>query len=186
MALDHSLVEGDIQPVCGGLSVPGALVDKQKDVVIREQRIGFHRLLDILLGVEQLRLYCHARYVVLEIVCDCSFSLRAFFGGDEYNAVTCLRTVDGGGSSVLQDLHALDAVRINGADILHQKAVHDIKRVGGSVRSDTADADRRHCARLGGSGDQGHARGLTLESLLHMCNRTALDIFSADRGDCSG
>ena len=49
-------------------------------------------------------------------------------GGDEDYAVTGLRSVDGCGSGVLQDLHALDHFRVEIVDVENFKTVNDEER----------------------------------------------------------
>ncbi len=56
------------------------------------------------------------------------FVLRALLRGHEDDAVRTGRTVDGGGSRILQDGHGLDVLRGQGADFAARDAVDDHER----------------------------------------------------------
>ena len=150
-------------PVGVRLAVPPAVGD---EFVPGAQQAGRVLEVDVLFGFHHLRVMAQGAPGELIIVEDTSvLGLRAALGGDEDDTVTGLRTIDGGGSGVLQDLHGLDHGRIQVLDVVHFQAIHDQERAeaGTAVGGDTADADMglfTRSARIGIDLDTG---GLALQ-----------------------
>ena len=91
--------------------------------------------------------------------------LGTALGGDQDDTVTGLRTVDGGGGGILQDLHGFNHGRIQIVDLVHLQTVHDEERSQArtGVRRDTADADGGTLTRRTGIVEDLDTGGLTLE-----------------------
>ena len=88
---------------------------------------------DVILCIQRLGNMGHLVGCQLHIIANLADTLGRLLGGDEHDAVTCLRTVDGGRSGILEDFHALDVIRVEVCDRLRTETVHDIERIGGAV-----------------------------------------------------
>ena len=165
MALGDTGAVQDVGPPGVGHAVPLAAGDH---VVAGSEAAGSeaHVPVDELFRVQDLGITAEGGAGVLEVVEDPAvLGLGTALGGDEDDTVTCLRTVDGGGSGVLQDLHGFDHGRIQVLDVVHFQTVHDHERseTGAAVGGDTADADVGLFARGAGVGVDLHAGGLALQ-----------------------
>ena len=85
-------------------------------------------ILDIVLSTEELCLLTEALASSLEAIGYVSCALRTVLGGDQYNTITCLSTVDSCRSSVLQNLHRLDERRIQILDVVNLQTINDEQR----------------------------------------------------------
>ena len=113
-------------------------------------------VVDVLLGIEDLGLLAKGLHREAAVVRDVGRAVvgGSRLGGDEYDTVTCLGSVDGCRGGVLQDLHRLDHGRIQVPDVVHLQTVHDEERSDGSgVRGITADADAGRLSRCAGGVD---------------------------------
>ncbi len=90
MLLHLAVPVGRINPVGVGDSVPVL-----QEIVLGESA-GLGHILDIFLGVKHFRSLCEGLDGPLEVVGNLAFALFAPLGGDEYDAVSCFSTVDGG------------------------------------------------------------------------------------------
>ena len=163
MAVGIALVEEDVGPVGIGLAVPPAVGD---EFLAGAQEAGGVLEVDVLLRVHHLGVVAEGAPRELVVVEDLAvLALGAALGGDEDDAVTGLRAVDGGGRGILQDFHGLDHGRIQILDVVHLQAVHDEERseAGAAVGGDTADADVGFLARRAGIRIDLDAGGLALQ-----------------------
>ena len=133
-----------------------------QQVLIEVADVGL--VVDVFLGAEDLGLLAEGLQGEAAVVGHGRVSFLAGLGGDEDDAVTCLRTVDGGGGGILEDLHGLDHGRIEVLDVVHLQAVHDEERsdVAG-VGGVTADTDISTGTRSTGGVDDLDTGGLALE-----------------------
>ena len=133
-----------------------------QQVLIEVADVGL--VVDVFLGAEDLGLLAEGLQGEAAVVGHGRVSFLAGLGGDEDDAVTCLRTVDGGGGGILQDLHGLDHGRIEVLDVVHLQTVHDEERSDGAgVRGVAADTDGCTFTRSTGRVDDLHTGGLALE-----------------------
>ena len=136
-------------------------------------------------GVEQVELLADVAHADIIGIVDVRLTVAALplLRGDEDDAVGTARAVDGGGRDVLQHLHALDVVGVDGgqrvkatldtaqarracAGILEiDEAVDDVERlVGGVDRVAATDADMTVGTRLSAAGRHVKARHLSTQS----------------------
>ena len=177
MALERTVVAvKHVEPVGIGLAVP-----RGQRLVVAGGRLVGH----VLLGIHQVGLTCQRGDAVGEIVEDAAVALLTLLRGDEHDTVTGLDTVDGRRGTVLEDLHRLDGRRIQVGDVRHLQAVHYIQRLRSAriVRAETADTDRGARTRSGRRGEHLHARGLSLQGLLCVLDRTRFEHVALHRGD---
>ena len=179
VVVHEGILIGSAEPVGVGLLVPLAVHVVEADGAFLEV------VLEELLGVHHLRGLAEALGRQLIGIADLALAL-AFAGGDHHHAVTGLSTVDGGGGTVLQDLHRLDVVRVDAGDGTGESTVHHIQRVGVVVGGNTADTDSRRGTRAGGRSEGLHTGGLALQGGLRRGDRTVGDIFRFDLGDSAG
>ena len=85
-------------------------------------------ILDIVRSLEELCLLAETLACSLEAIGYVSCALRTVLGGDQYNTITSLSTVDSCRSSVLQNLHRLDERRIQILDVVNLQTVNDEQR----------------------------------------------------------
>ena len=114
----------------------------------------------------------------------------ALAGGHEDDAVGTVGAVDGGRGGVLEDLDALDILRVEPAQVGGRAvvdAIHDPERVGVAVdRGDTADADVVAAGRVAaGLGDHDAGCG-ALEALGDGDRRALVHRLGVDGSDRSG
>ena len=155
----------DIGPVGIRDTVPFAGVNQILD---GRDVAELHLPVDVLLGVHHLGVVAQlseGELIVIEDGAVLVLVLATVLGGDENDTVTGLRTVDGGGGGVLQDLHGLDHGRIEVVDLIDLQAVHDEERAeaGAAVGGDTADADGGTFTRSAGIVEDLDTGGLALE-----------------------
>ena len=180
VTLHQTLLESDLGPVGIGVSVVVLVDDALRD------QVAFAYPGQVVFRIEGLRNVHHVVERDLRVVTDDAAAFDGLLGGDQHHTVTGLRTVDGGGSGVLEDLHALDVVRIELRDVAHAQTVDHIKRVGGGVGTVTADTHRGFGTRRTGEGDELDTGGLALEGALDIRNGTVLDVCGLDLGDGAG
>ena len=169
MALERTVVAvKHVEPVGIGFTVPRG----QRLAVAGGRLIGH-----VLLGIHQVGLAGQRGDAVGEIVEDAAVALLTLFGGDKYDAVTGLDTVDGRRGTVLEDLHRLDRRGVEVGNVRHLQAVHHIEglRCARIVRAESADTDRGTRTRSGRRGEHLHARGLSLQGLLCVLDRTRFE-----------
>ena len=118
----------------------------------------------VLTGVEDFVLTIDLLSAIVAIVGDGAFALFAALGGDKDYAVGSLRTVDGGGGSVFEDVDALDVGGIKGGDVATD-TVNKVERLSVADGTQTADVNTHAGSRLTRSGLDVDTRGLTLEGL---------------------
>ena len=157
-----------------------------------------HQLLEVLLAIFEVDVLdevitTHQRALVevlqsgLRGIVDGSLAVRTALGGHQDDTVTSLRTIDGGGGGVLQDLDGLDQGRIQILDAIHLQTVHDVERAkaGGGVGGITTDADGGAGTR-GTVGDDADTGGLTLQGGGGIGRGTVHKVGLADGGDGTG
>ena len=169
MALERTVVAvKHVEPVGISFTVPRG----QRLAVAGGRLIGH-----VLLGIHQVGLAGQRGDAVGEIVEDAAVALLTLFGGDKYDAVTGLDTVDGRRGTVLEDLHRLDRRGVEVGNVRHLQAVHHIEglRCARIVRAESADTDRGTRTRSGRRGEHLHARGLSLQGLLCVLDRTRFE-----------
>ena len=179
VVLHQGVLVGVSQPVGVGLEIPvGVEVIEAVTAVLDE-------VLHVLLGVHHLGHVVQALGGQLVGVADPAFALAAA-GRDHDHAVTGFGTVDGGGSTILQDFHRFNIVRVDTRDGVGTATVHDVERVGGTVGGDTTNLDARRGARTGGAGEHLDTGGLALEGGFRRGDGTVLDILGLHLGDRTG
>ena len=115
-----------------------------------------------------------------------SVAVLAALGGHEHDAVTGLRTVDGGGGGVLEDFDRLDQGRIQILDAAHLQTIDDVERADvAAVGRITADTDVSTVAR-GTGGDDVHAGHLALQGCGGISRGLVLQIICADGSHSAG
>ena len=151
----------DVRPVGVRDTVPLAGVDQ---IVDGCDVTELHLPVDVLLGVHHLGVVAQLSEGELIVIEDGAVLVRVLatvLGGDENDTVTGLRTVDGGGGGVLQDLHGLDHGRIEVVDLIDLQAVHDEERAEAGAFTRSAgiveDLDTGGLALEGGGGIGGGA-----------------------------
>ena len=142
-------------------------------------------ILDIFLGTEDIGLLAQGLHREAAVVGDMGRAFLTGLGGDEHDTVTGLRTVDGGGGGVLQDLDGLDHGRIQILDVVHLQTIDDEERsdVAG-VGGVTADTDVSALARSTGGVDDLDTGGLALQGGGGVGGGTVLQVLGTDR--CHG
>ena len=123
MSLCNAAGEHEVEPVGIDPAVP-ILVDHGLG-----DGTGFLHEIDVLAGIHRPRVHSEFLNRITAVIEYPSRPLLAGLSGDDDHAVTGLSTVDGGGSGILEDLYALDVLRIHGAEAGNLKAVHDIERI---------------------------------------------------------
>ena len=118
----------------------------------------------ILSGVQHVRLAGLGLPTVIRIKRNLSLSRLSALGGNQNHTVSGLRTVDSGGSGILQDINAFDIGWVQGRDITAYP-VYQIKRRSITHRTQTTDTYLHAFARLTGSRRNVHTRSLALHSL---------------------
>ena len=144
---------------------------------------------DVVLGAEDVGFLAQGLEGEAAVVGDAGVAVvgSAALGGDEDDTVTCLRTVDSGGGSVLQDLHGLDHGRIEVLDVIHLQTIDDEERSDRTgVRGITADTDRSTLTRSTGGVDDLDTGSLTLEGGGSVRRGAVLQVFRAHGGDGTG
>ena len=137
-----------------------------------------------LLGIQHLDLMGHLLDGILSVVEDARCPFGAGIGGDEHDAVTGFRPIDGGRSGVFQDFDGLDVLRIQVADITHLQSVHQIERAGrAGIRGITAYAEMGGLTRSAGQLQHLHAGHFALDGLADIVGRLVLDVVRRDRSD---
>ena len=176
VVLHQGILIGIGQPVGVGLEIPVGV--EILDIVAAV----LDEVLHVLLGIHHLGHVVQALGGQLIGVADLAFTLTAA-GGDHDDTVTGLGTVDGGGSTVLEDFHGLDVVGVDTGDGVGAPAIHHIQGIGRTVGGDTADLDARGSARTGGIGEHLDTGRLALESGFRRGDRTVLDVLGFHLGD---
>ena len=155
----------DIRPVGVRGTVPLAGGDQ---IVDGRDVAELHLPVNVLLGVHHLGMVAQpgqGEFIIIKDVAVPVLVLATVLGGDEHDTVTGLRTVDGGGGGILQNLHGFDHGRIEVVDLVDLQTVHDEERAeaGAAVGGDTADADGGTFTRGAGIVEDLDAGGLALE-----------------------
>ena len=132
--------------------------------------LGEHR------QVHKLKILGHGLYTGLGVEVDVHAAGLAALGGDDDDTVGTLDTIDSGCGSILQDVHGLDIVRVDGGQCVlgtasrlcvDEHAVDDDHRFVGRVDGvDTTDADGRTAARHTGVLRHLHTGRAALEYLV--------------------
>ena len=166
----------------GVLLGPGRL-DVGADPVLVDDAVGVARVVVVVVGehladpgvavlvakvgeqvfAAHLRAAGEALHGRLTFISNDGTAVDAGLGGDEHDAVARLRTVDGGGRGILQDVDGHDHARVEILDAVDLQTVDDVERRDvAAVGGVTADADVRAGTRRT-VGDDVDARGLALE-----------------------
>ena len=109
---------------------------------------GSPLIVSILLGVHNFGFLAEFVDTISEIIEYAALALT-LLGGNEDHTVTCLGTVNGGGSTVLEDLHGFNHRRVKISDAGDLQSIDDIQRVGSActVGCETTDTDLRILTR---------------------------------------
>ena len=119
--------------------------------------------LHVLFGVDHVGHLGDVLAAIETVIGDDHASFLALFRGHEHDTVGGTCTVDGGGSSILENVDGLDVVGVENVDVTTGHTVDDIQRFGVTDRTDTADVDLVAAARLAGVLGDGNARALALQ-----------------------
>ena len=173
------LVEDGFHPVGAlpegiGIVVDGGVAGVELALVHHDGILG---------GVEHGGLAPGILHTIGKVVGDDGLPFGTGLGGHEDHAVGRAGAVDGGGSGVLEDVDALDVVRVDVVDAAGRHPVHDVERGRVVDGADTADDDRGAGARgagvLGDLDTGGHA----LEHVVHPVLGLDLQVVGGHRGD---
>ena len=110
----------------------------------------------------------------------------ALLCGDKDDTVGRAGSIDGSGGGILQNLDALDVVRVDEVDAAGRHTIHYIKRVRIVDCSDTSDSDLRSSVRRSGSLGDEHSGGHTLEHIVNPGLGLDLEVIGGDAGDGGG
>ena len=187
MAVGNPLPVKDIGPVGVRNAVPHAAGEQ----LLAGALAGLRLEVDEFFGIQDLGPVTQrsdGKLVVVEDGAVLALGIGTVLGGDEDDAVTGLRTIDGGRCGILQHLHGLDHGRVQILDVVHLEAVHDKERTqaGAAVGGDTAHADVGRFAGGAGVGVHLHAGGLALQGGGGIRSGPVGQFFGADRGHGTG
>ena len=146
----------------------------------------FRIIIGKLFGIHQVHSLGQGRPGPLRIETDARTPLLSTLCGNHDDAISSLSAIDCGGCGIFQNLHALDAGRIQVTDIAHLESVHDVQRIGGTVGRIATDADGRAGARSTGVVDYLDTGNLSLESRSRIRDRLVLEVLGLHTGNGSG
>ena len=112
-------------------------------------------------------------------------ALLTVLGCNQNHTVGSYRTVDGSGSTILQNLHRLDVLRVHAVDIA-RKTIHDIKRFVISECLDTTNLDAHTGTGVTATSQDVHTGYLTLQSLSWVGSSALSHLLGIDRRKSSG
>ena len=132
--------------------------------------------------VEVLR-YLSKAEVRAEI--NLSLALLTVLGCNQNHTVGSYRTIDGSGSTIFQNLHRLDVLRVHTVDIARE-TVHDIKRFVATGSLDTTNLDAHTCTGVTTTSQDVHTGYLTLQSLCGVGSSALSHVLGIDRRKSTG
>ena len=139
MLHDRSVpVEDGSDPVCSLTILIWVIINWGFSVV--DGRLIHHD--GIFSCIEHLRFAPDILPAVREIIRNCCLACLTFLCGDQHDTIRCTCTINGSGSSILEDLYTLNVTRVEIVDTTGNcKTVHNIKRSRVMDGADTTDTD---------------------------------------------
>ena len=146
-----------------------------------------HHLMHLLIAfsiqeVEVLR-YLSKAEVRTEI--NLSLALLTVLGCDQNHTVGSYRTIDGSSSTILQNLHRLDVLRVHAVDIAWE-TVHNIKRFIATGCLDTTNLDAHTGTGVTTTSQDVYTGYLTLQSLSWVGSSALSHLLGIDRRKSTG
>ena len=146
-----------------------------------------HHLMHLLIAfsiqeVEVLR-YLSKAEVRTEI--NLSLALLTVLGCNQNHTVGSYRTIDGSGSTILQNLHRLDVLRVHAVDIAWE-TVHNIKRFIATGCLDTTNLDAHTGTGVTTTSQDVYTGYLTLQSLSWVGSSALSHLLGIDRRKSTG
>ena len=170
MTYHRTVFKSLIDPIRIGFSIPiGIKSTLGKLLVFQEEFL-------ILRSIHYFGYFTQTLWSILKIVCDFTVSF-SFLCSNQYYTVTGSSAIDSCRSTILQNFHRLNVIRVNTTNIAGNTSIHYIQRIARAVRTYSTDTHLWRSTRFSRCTEHLHTSSFTLQCLLSTGNGTCFHIF---------